>query len=153
MRNSKFTFILRLWLLQNLLEIFFYILLDIFHINGLEPIWQNRSIEEIISSVLGIVGLKSIIILIPYLILSYLIHFVFSRKLHKSLRYEMVNFIVNVTLIFLFALMPKNNLEELIWPLIVSVFASIILIFYFFCKLKKRKSSENKIILSRREVP
>lgn len=129
MFKYKLIRILQQWLFQNLIEVFFYILCDVLGYNILEPICSNCSFEEIVSSVLGTIGLKAIIVLLPYLMLSFLGYYFLRSRITSERIFSVVNLLVNLTLGMTLMSLPKNTFDEMFWPVLVTIISSIILIF------------------------
>jgi hypothetical protein len=130
MFKYKLVRILRQRLFQNILEVVFYILCDVLGHSILEPICSNCSLEEIVSSVLGTIGLKAILVLLPYLALSFLIYYLLKKRISSERIFSFVNLLVNLIIVLSFISLPKNTYDEMFWPTLVIITSSLIIILW-----------------------
>ena len=120
----------RQWLFQNTLEVILYILCDVLDYSILVPICSNCSFEEIVSSVLGTIGLKAIIVLLPYLALSFLIYYLLKKRISSERIFSVVNLLVNLIIVLSLISLPKNTYDEMFWPTLVTITSSLIIILW-----------------------
>jgi hypothetical protein len=130
MFKYKLIRILRQWLFQNTIEVVFYILCDVLGYSILKPICTNCSFEEIVSSVLGTIGLKAILVLLPYLALSFLIYFLLKKRISSERIFSFVNLLVNLIIVLSLISLPKNTYDEMFWPTLVTITSSLIIILW-----------------------
>jgi hypothetical protein len=130
MFKSKLVRMTRQWLFQNTLEVILYILCDVLDYSILVPICSNCSFEEIVSSVLGTIGLKAIIVLLPYLALSFLIYYLLKKRISSERIFSVVNLLVNLIIVLSLISLPKNTYDEMFWPTLVTITSSLIIILW-----------------------
>lgn len=122
---------LRFWLAQNIIEVIVILGLGYLGIDVMTDFCVGCSfITNLVGTAVDI-GIITLLFTIPYLLLFTLINSIpYFKDVQNKLKFAILNAILSCSNITLIGILKPNDLKDIFLPLLTSVIASLIIIFY-----------------------
>lgn len=132
MKISKCIFsALKFWFTQNVIELGVILVLGYLGIDVMGDFCKNCLFIENIEATAWGIGIKTLIFLLPYLLLFTITSFIaYFKNAQNKLKYAYLNSFISCFLILLIGILKPNDTKEILLPLSATFIASILIIIY-----------------------
>lgn len=129
---QRFFVALKFWVTQNIIEITVILLLGYLGIDVMNEFCRKCLLIENIEGAAWGIGFKTLIFLLPYLLLFVLISFLpYFKNNPNNFKYALLNGVISCTIILLIGTLKSKGI---LLPLLATLISSCIII--FFTKIK-----------------
>lgn len=126
---------LKLWITQNIVEILVILVLGYLGFDVMKEFCKECLLIENIEGTAWEIGFKSLVLLLPYIILFKAINLISYFKIKPSnIKTALLNGIVSFLMIFSIGLLKPNDFRDILQPLLATIISSILII--LFIKIK-----------------